>query len=199
MNKTTIRGVIQTEEEIMKKLVKQNFLKRLEITNADRLVNKEPLLTLTEEKLEVIATDFVRNANLIGNLFDNLVQEHATTMKEKRKVYTLERKFASALSNILAHKGVLIDAGDDELIERIIIDFEDSNNMSLEIDINNGGRDDNSSPYININWYRNGTPFFNFSLQPVGLIGQYILEDGENKIRYIAELAIGKTGQTFRI
>lgn len=70
-------------------------------------------------------------------------------MEKKERTHTLEQKFEEKLFKILRHKGCLADANDDEVLRRIEVDFKDG--VILEIDVCNGVRDDNSSPYMNVN------------------------------------------------
>ncbi|HDR7706769.1 TPA: hypothetical protein QCX91_004439 [Bacillus thuringiensis] len=70
-------------------------------------------------------------------------------MEKKERTHTLEQKFEEKLLKILRHKGCLADANDDEVLRRIEVDFEGG--VILEIDVCNGVRDDNSSPYMNVN------------------------------------------------
>lgn len=122
-------------------------------------------------------------------------------MEKKVKNLTLEEKFAEHLLNILRHEGCLDHMDDDALLERIEVDFEDG--VIVEIDINNGNRDDNSSPYLNVNWYKDNKCLYAFDTDPEGeLFGTYdfVFEDDENdnEINYILNLGISKKDQTFK-
>ncbi len=101
---------------------------------------------------------------------------------------------------ILRHKGGLADAGDDEVLGRIEVDFEDG--VILEIDVCNSVRDDTSSPYMNVNWYKDKRCLYAFDTDPEGELGTYdfVLEDeGDDEINYILNLVISEKGQTVRI
>lgn len=119
-------------------------------------------------------------------------------MKKKEVTFALEEKFAQELQNLLNHEGCLDDAGDDEVLEKIEVSFDDG--VTVEIDICNGGRDDDSSPYINVNWYDNGEDLFAFGSEPDGLLGEYSMvkeDEEENEVEYSVTLIIGENGKTF--
>ena len=121
-------------------------------------------------------------------------------MEKKEITHVLEKKFAEELMNILSHEGCLDDAGDDEVLESIHVDFEDG--VTVEIDICNGSRDDNSSPYVNVNWHQDDEYLYAPVDEPEELIGTYEIEtevDDGNEINYIVNLAIGEDGQTFSV
>lgn len=121
-------------------------------------------------------------------------------MEKKERTYTLKKEFAEHLLNILRHKGYLDDAGDDELLGKIEVDFEDG--MIVEITVFNGSRDDNTSPYVNVNWFKDNRYLYAMDTDPEGeLIGTYdfVFDEEDEDINYLLHLVISEEGQTFRI
>ncbi|MED2737643.1 hypothetical protein [Bacillus toyonensis] len=116
-------------------------------------------------------------------------------MEKKEITHTLEQKFAEKLLKILRNEGCLENANDDEILETIKVDFKDG--VAVEIDVCNGVRDDNSSPYLNVNWFKDNMCLYAPDTDPEGeLFGTYDFEDDDEEINYILNLVIGEKTQT---
>lgn len=119
-------------------------------------------------------------------------------MEKKERTYTVDRKIADKLLKFLRHEGCLNDASDNEILETIKVDFEDG--VVVEIDVCNGVREDDSSPYLNVNWFRDNKCLYAPDTDPEGeLFGTYDFEDDDEEINYILNLVIGEKAQTLRI
>lgn len=120
-------------------------------------------------------------------------------MEKKERTHTLDRKYAEKLLGILRNQGPLNNASDNEVLERIEVDFKDG--MIIEIDVCNGDSDDNSSPYINVNWYKDNKCLYAFDTDPEGeLFGTYDFvyeddDDDDNEINYLLHLLINEKVQ----
>lgn len=119
-------------------------------------------------------------------------------MEKKEITHTLDQKYADKLLKILRHKGPLNNLNDNETLERIEVDFKDG--MIIEIDISNGCHEDNSSPYINVNWFKDNRCLYAFDTDPEGeLFGTYDFvyedDDDDSETNYLLHLLINEKGQ----
>lgn len=116
-------------------------------------------------------------------------------MTTKRIKYELPKSQAVTMTADLLLDKPLDDYKSDQVIHQVIVGFDDG--MSASIEINNGGHDDNSGPYLNVNWSKDSEDLYDIGSEPDTLLGEYTLEYEEERengqeieITYVIELTV---------
>lgn len=118
-------------------------------------------------------------------------------MKTKTITETITQKEADIFLETLRLGKPHENHRSDQPIHQITAQFDDG--VDITIDINNGGHDDNSAPYLNVNWSDDGDDLYALGAEPDELLGEYSMtydkedENGiEQETEYIVQLVVAK-------